>query len=270
MNLSDSMHGLRGRLCCLTLKNVLLAHCLLAFPAAGSISAKSLPSPYLNGIEQQSRKVAGRVLQKADNEPIIGANIVVTGTTIGTITDVDGHFALDNLPANAQTLTISYVGMTSQTLPIRPEMTIHLEDDSETLDEVMVVAYGTAKKSTFTGSASLLKSEKIEARPVTSVTSALLGATPGVQVASSSGQPGSDSNIYIRGLGSVSATNTPLIILNGMPYDQSISSINPSDIESMSVLKDASSAALYGARGGNGVILITTKTGNKDRMSVNV
>lgn len=132
------------------------------------------------------------------------------------------------------------------------------------------MAYGTAKKSTFTGSASLLKSEKIEARPVTSATSALLGSTPGVQVASASGQPGSDSDIYIRGLGSISATNTPLIILNGMPYDQSISSINPSDIESMSVLKDASSAALYGARGGNGVILITTKTGSKDRMSVNV
>ena len=270
MNLFDNMHGLKGCIRCLTFKNVLLAHFLLAFSVAGSVSAEALPTSYLNGIEQQSRKVAGRVLQRVDNEPVIGANIVVTGTTIGTITDVEGRFSLDNLPANARTLTVSFVGMTSQTLPIKSEMMILLEDDSETLDEVMVVAYGTAKKSTFTGSASLLKSEKIEARPVTSATSALLGSTPGVQVASASGQPGSDSDIYIRGLGSISATNTPLIILNGMPYDQSISSINPNDIESMSVLKDASSAALYGARGGNGVILITTKTGSKDRMSVNV
>ena len=270
MNLFDNMHGLKGCIRCLTFKNVLLAHFLLAFSVAGSVSAEALPTSYLNGIEQQSRKVAGCVLQRVDNEPVIGANIVVTGTTIGTITDVEGRFSLDNLPANARTLTVSFVGMTSQTLPIKSEMMILLEDDSETLDEVMVVAYGTAKKSTFTGSASLLKSEKIEARPVTSATSALLGSTPGVQVASASGQPGSDSDIYIRGLGSISATNTPLIILNGMPYDQSISSINPNDIESMSVLKDASSAALYGARGGNGVILITTKTGSKDRMSVNV
>lgn len=184
MNLFDNMHGLKGCIRCLTFKNVLLAHFLLAFSVAGSVSAEALPTSYLNGIEQQSRKVAGRVLQRVDNEPVIGANIVVTGTTIGTITDVEGRFSLDNLPANARTLTVSFVGMTSQTLPIKSEMMILLEDDSETLDEVMVVAYGTAKKSTFTGSASLLKSEKIEARPVTSATSALLGSTPGVQVAS--------------------------------------------------------------------------------------
>ena len=117
-------------------------------------------------------------------------------------------------------------------------MMILLEDDSETLDEVMVVAYGTAKKSTFTGSASLLKSEKIERVVCTSATSALLGSTPGVQVASASGQPGSDSDIYIRGLGSIFCDEYPLlIILNGMPYDQSISSINPNDIESMSVFE---------------------------------
>ena len=163
MNLFDNMHGLKGCIRCLTFKNVLLAHFLLAFSVAGSVSAEALPTSYLNGIEQQSRKVAGRVLQRIDNEPVIGANIVVTGTTIGTITDVEGRFSLDNLPANARTLTVSFVGMTSQTLPIKSEMMILLEDDSETLDEVMVVAYGTAKKSTFSGSASL---------PLSSLTSA--------------------------------------------------------------------------------------------------
>lgn len=137
MNLFDNMHGLKGCIRCLTFKNVLLAHFLLAFSVAGSVSAEALPTSYLNGIEQQSRKVAGRVLQRVDNEPVIGANIVVTGTTIGTITDVEGRFSLDNLPANARTLTVSFVGMTSQTLPIKSEMMILLEDDSETLDEVM-------------------------------------------------------------------------------------------------------------------------------------
>lgn len=128
MNLFDNMHGLKGCIRCLTFKNVLLAHFLLAFSVAGSVSAEALPTSYLNGIEQQSRKVAGRVLQRVDNEPVIGANIVVTGTTIGTITDVEGRFSLDNLPANARTLTVSFVGMTSQTLPIKSEMMILLED----------------------------------------------------------------------------------------------------------------------------------------------
>jgi TonB-linked SusC/RagA family outer membrane protein len=160
--------------------------------------------------------------------------------------------------------------MKPQTVPIQAEMIIRLETDEQLMDEVIVVAYGTAKKSSFTGAASQIKAEKLENRPITNVTSALLGAVPGVQVSTANGQPGSASSIYIRGLGSFSASNTPLIVLNGMPYDNSISSINPADIESMTVLKDASSAALYGARGGNGVILITTKTGNKERMSVNV
>ena len=138
-------------------------------------------------------------MQRVDNEPVIGANIVVTGTTIGTITDVEGRFLIGQLAGKCPYAYRIFVGMTSQTLPIKSEMMILLEDDSETLDEVMVVAYGTAKKSTFTGSASLLKSEKIEARPVTSATSALLGSTPGVQVASASGQPGSDSGyLYSR------------------------------------------------------------------------
>ncbi|MDR2763821.1 MAG: TonB-dependent receptor [Tannerella sp.] len=223
-----------------------------------------------NGITQQTRKVTGKVFSKEDNDVVIGANILVDGTSIGVITDMEGRFTFNNVPADAKTITVSFVGMTSQTLPVKPEMIVYLETNSKLLDEVIVVAYGTAKKSSFTGSAGLVKSDRIESRPVTTVTSALLGATPGVQVSTANGQPGSEPSIYIRGLGSISATNTPLIVLNGMPYDNSISSINPADIESISVLKDASSAALYGARAANGVVLITTRTGNKDKIIVNV
>jgi len=253
-----------------TVKTV-FAYALLATTFPVNATTTLLPYAENSGmIAQQTRKVTGIVLSKEENEVIIGASILVTGTNTGTITDVDGRFTLNSVSLNDKTITVSFVGMKPQTLPIKPEMTIYLESDSEVLEEVMVVAYGTAKKSSFTGSAGLVKADKIESRPVTTVTSALLGATPGVQVSAASGQPGSEPSIYIRGLGSISATNTPLIILNGMPYDNSISSINPGDIESISVLKDASSAALYGARAANGVVLITTKTGNKDKMTVSV
>lgn len=209
-------------------------------------------------------------MSKEDNEAVIGASIRVTGTNIGTITDADGRFTLSDIPAG-KTITVSFIGMVTQTLPVsKDNVVVYLESDSKLLDEVMVVAYGTAKKSSFTGSAAVVKSDKIDQRPLTTATGVLLGATPGVQVSSANGQPGSESSIYIRGIGSFSASNTPLIILNGMPYDNAISSINPGDIESISVLKDASSASLYGARAANGVVLINTKQGNKDRTSVNV
>jgi TonB-linked SusC/RagA family outer membrane protein len=219
----------------------------------------------------QTSTVSGVVISDEDGEPVIGASILVKGTSLGTVTDMDGKFSIANVPSSARTLRVSFVGMQSQEVEIKSGlMRISLASDAELLDEVVVIAYGTAKKSSFTGSAASIKSEKLETRPVTTVTSALLGATPGVQVSTANGQPGSEPSIYIRGLGSISATNTPLIILNGMPYDNSISSINPGDIESISVLKDASSAALYGSRAANGVVLITTKTGSKDKLTVTV
>ena len=140
-------------------------------------------------------------------------------------------------------------------------MRVTLKSDAELLDEVMVVAYGTAKKSAFTGSASTVKSEKIAERTVSNVTNAMAGQVAGVQITQSSGQPGSDANIRIRGIGSMSASNNPLYVVDGVPYDGSISAINPADIESMTVLKDAAANAIYGARGANGVVLITTKKG---------
>ena len=151
--------------------------------------------------------------------------------------------------------------MQSQEVKIKPIVKVVLHSDAEQLDEVMVVAYGTAKKSAFTGSASTIKNEKITSRQTSNVTNALAGQVAGVQTTSSTGQPGKDATVRIRGIGSISASNTPLYVVDGVPYDGEISAINTSDIESMTVLKDAASNALYGARGANGVILITTKRG---------
>jgi TonB-linked SusC/RagA family outer membrane protein len=194
----------------------------------------------------------------------------VKDTTLGTTTNIDGVFRLD-VPTSATHLLVSYIGMKTHEEPIAGKslFSIVLRPEAELLDEVIIVAYGTTTKGAFTGSASMVKSDKLEQRPMTNVTSGLLGTAPGVVVSTANGQPGSEPTIYVRGLGSISASSTPLIILNGMPYDNSISSINPNDIESMTVLKDASSTALYGSRAANGVVMITTKTGKKDRLNVN-
>ena len=163
--------------------------------------------------------------------------------------------------SSAGTLVISFIGMQSQEVKIKPNVKVVLTSDSEQLEEVMVVAYGTAKKSAFTGSAATIKNEKITSRQTSNVTNALAGQVAGVQTTSSTGQPGKDATVRIRGTGSISASNTPLYVVDGVPYDGEISAISTSDIESMTVLKDAASNALYGARGANGVILITTKRG---------
>ena len=208
----------------------------------------------------QTTKVTGTVISAEDNEPIIGASIVVKGTTIGTVTDFNGAFSLD-VPSSAKTLVVSFVGMKAQEIGVKPKVNVVLEGDNQMLDEVMIVAYGTAKKSAFTGSAATIKSEKITSRQTSNVTNALSGQVAGVQTTSNSGQPGKDAEVRIRGIGSISASNKPLYVVDGVPYDGEISAISTSDIESMTVLKDAASNALYGARGANGVILITTKKG---------
>ena len=220
-------------------------------------------------VNAQSQKVTGTVISDEDGLPVIGATIQVEGTeSIGTITDMDGKFVLENIPSSAKNLVVSFIGMEKQTVAIKPTVNVVLVADAEVLDEVMIVAYGTAKKSSFTGSAQTLKTEEIERRTVSNVTKALDGLATGIQATSGSGQPGSSSNIYIRGLGSINASNTPLYVVDGMPYDGSISAINPDDIEAITVLKDASAAALYGARGANGVIMISTKKGQKGKSEV--
>ena len=174
--------------------------------------------------------------------------------------------------SSAKTLQVSFVGMQTQEVAIKPNLRVILKTDAHVLDEVMVVAYGTAKKSSFTGSAAVVDSKKIEKRQVSNITNALSGTVAGVQVMSSAngGQPGSTAKIRVRGTGSMAAGNTPLYVVDGVPYDGDLSSINTADIESTTVLKDAASNALYGARGANGVVLITTKKGIVGKATVNV
>ncbi len=211
----------------------------------------------------QTSKVTGKIYSEADGEPVIGASVLVMGTNLGASTDIEGNFTIENVPASATTLRISYVGLATQEVQIvrGKAMKVIMTEDAAVLDDVMVVAYGTAKKSAFTGSASVIKAEKIEQRQVSNVTNALSGTIAGVQTQSSNGQPGTSSTVRIRGIGSLYASNTPLYVVDGIPFDGDISSINTADIENMSVLKDAAAAALYGARGANGVIMITTKKG---------
>jgi TonB-linked SusC/RagA family outer membrane protein len=178
---------------------------------------------------------------------------------MGAVTDMDGKFALNNVPSSAKTLVVSFIGMQTQEVGIKPQLKIILKNDSEVLDEVMVVAYGTTKRSSFTGAATEVKSADISSHVASSATSALVGKVAGVQSTSSSGAPGSSPTIRIRGIGSMNASSAPLYIVDGAPYEASIATINPQDIESISVLKDASASAIYGARGANGVIIITTK-----------
>ena len=165
-------------------------------------------------------------------------------------------------------MQVSYIGMQTQEVAIKPNVKVVLMSDNKMLDEVMVVAYGTAKKSAFTGSASTIKVDKLEERVVANISNALSGQVAGVQSVSANGAPGSDATIRIRGIGSMSSSNAPLYVVDGVPYDGALSSINPQDIESLSVLKDAAANAIYGARGANGVILITTKTAKSEKATV--
>lgn len=217
----------------------------------------------------QTTKVTGTVISADDNEPIIGASIVVKGTMVGTVTDFDGAFSLD-VPSSAKTLVVSYVGMKTQEIEVKSNLRILMHTDNQSLDEVVVVAYGTAKKESFTGSAEIIKNEKIEKRTVANVSKALDGLVAGVQTTSGSGQPGSGSSVVIRGFGSIKASQNPLYVVDGIPYDGNINAINPNDIESMTVLKDASAGALYGSRGANGVVMITTKKGKDGALLVNL
>ncbi len=211
-------------------------------------------------------QVQGTVVDDA-GEAVIGATVQIQGTSQGTVTDIDGNFTL-SAPAGG-ILVVSYVGYETQEVPVSANVRVVLISDAQLLDEVMVVAYGTARKESFTGSAQVILSDKIENRMVADVTKALDGMAAGVQSTSGSGQPGAGAAVRIRGHGSLSATNTPLYVVDGVPYDGEINAINPNDIESMTIIKDASAGALYGARGANGVVMITTKRGKEGAVSVN-
>lgn len=226
-----------------------------------TISVSRKPSEsVVSAVTTQTSKLTGRIIDRA-GEPIIGANVQVKETKKGTITDVDGYFSLDAPVAG--TLQISYIGYLTKELAISKERTIAvvLAEDTKTLDEVVVVGYGVVRKSDLTGSVSTMKSAAIESQPITSIDQALQGRIGGMQVTTASGAPGSASTIRIRGGNSINASNEPLYVIDGIIGGGDLSTINPSDIESVEVLRDASSTAIYGSRGANGVVMITTKRG---------
>ncbi|MBR5102318.1 MAG: TonB-dependent receptor [Muribaculaceae bacterium] len=218
-------------------------------------------------IAAQARTVKGQVVDAATSEPLFGATIRALSGGAGVATDVNGEFSL-KVPDNETRLMVSYVGYTTQQVAVADYVRVLLEDEALGLDEVMVVAYGQTKKTSFTGSAQAVNSKKLEMRPITSATKGLEGNVNGIQVSSGTGQPGSTPAIRIRGFGSINASNEPLYVVDGIPYDGALSSINPADIESMTVLKDASAGALYGARGANGVVMIQTKKGVEGKTNV--
>ena len=218
-------------------------------------------------ITAQTQKVTGTVISDDDKQPVVGASIVVKGTNLGTITDIDGHFTLLNVPNSAKILQISYIGMKTESVSVQPTVRVILKSDTQLMDEVVVVGYGVQKKANLTGAvASVDFEEQAKSRPVTTVSAALAGLSAGVQVMQNSGQPGSDgATIRVRGVGTLNDAN-PLVLIDGM--EGSMDNINAQDIETISILKDAASCAIYGSRAANGVILINTKRG-KGRISVN-
>ena len=216
----------------------------------------------------QRLNIRGTVIDE-NKEAVIGASIMVKGSNVGTKSDIYGQFILDGVK-NGSELVVSYIGMKTKTVRASETMKIVLENDDQILDEVMVVAFGEQKKSSFTGSAGVVDSKKLEQRQVTNVMDALQGNVAGLQAYSHSGAPDANPEFRIRGISSINAGNKPLIVLDGAPYDGEWNSINPSDVASVTVLKDAASNALYGARGANGVIIVTTKKGDKSRTTISL
>ena len=209
----------------------------------------------------QNIQVKGTVVSGTDNEPLPGVNVVLKGNTgTGTITDIDGNFLL-SVPSDA-VLTVSYIGFVTQDVPVNGQslLKVVLKEDNETLDEVVVIGYGVQKKSVVTASIASVSSDDLQFTSPVRVDNALKGLAAGVQVSTQNGQPGSAAKIRIRGTGTINNSD-PLYIVDGMPIGGGIDNINPADIESIEVLKDAASAAVYGARAANGVVLVTTKKG---------
>ena len=215
----------------------------------------------------QNFVVKGTVVSHEDNEPLIGVTILQEGTTNGVVTDMDGNYSLEVKGASNATLVFSYIGYAAQSHKVNAStgvLNVSLKSDAELIDEVVVVAYGVRKKGTIAGSVSTVKSEKLENVPTASFDQALQGQTPGLTVISNSGEPSKAATFQIRGTNSINSGTTPLFILDGVPIESSsFNAISPSDIESISVLKDASSTSIYGARAANGVVVITTKRGRK-------
>ncbi len=227
----------------------------LLFPAMDVLQAGTM----------MARNVTGTVVSAADNEPLIGVSVQVLGTQRGVVTDLDGHYAIE--VSDNQTLVFSYVGFAPQRIKVGAQSVINvsLEEDHQSLDDVVVIGYGVQKKKLVTGATTQFKGDDIARLNTTSPLQAMQGQTPGVTIQSQSGQPGSDMKVVIRGLGTI-GNSSPLYLIDGVGGD--ISTVNPADIESIDVLKDAASAAIYGAQAANGVVLVTTKHGREGRAQV--
>lgn len=223
--------------------------------------------PQNEATRQQPRPVKGQV-KDAAGEPVIGATVVVKGTTKGASTGIDGGFTLDVMPDDV--LVVSYIGYDTQEIPVgsRTSFDIQLREEATTLDDVVVIGYGAVKKRDVSTAISSIKAEDIANRPITDFRQSMAGKMPGVQVMQTGGDPEGNVMVRVRGISSATAGNDPLYIVDGVPMENGLSNLNTNDIESMEVLKDASSAAIYGSRGSNGVILITTKKGKSETIQV--
>ncbi|WP_270667143.1 SusC/RagA family TonB-linked outer membrane protein [Phocaeicola massiliensis] len=228
-------------------------------------------------VTAQVTKVTGTVISEEDGLPVVGASILVKGTAVGTVTDMDGKFQLPNVPSSAnssaKTLVISFIGMENKEVPIKPSVKVTLKPMTELLSEVLVTGtYGSAKKlGSMVGSVAAVKSEKIANRPSANFADALQGQVAGLQVFTSSGEPSEGVSMRLRGIGSINSSSEPLFILDGAPISSgAFSAINPNDIENLTILKDASSTSIYGSRAANGVIVITTKRGKGVKPTVTI
>ncbi|NME71684.1 SusC/RagA family TonB-linked outer membrane protein [Flammeovirga aprica] len=219
----------------------------------------------------QERVVKGNVT--SDYEPLIGANVLIKGTSVGTLTDFDGNFTL-TVPNDETTLVFSYIGYFTEEVYVGTKSTVNiaLKEDAEQLEEVVVVGYGTMKKSDLTGSVNKVQMDDIPQRPAANIEQLLQGQAAGLQITNSSGQPGSDVSVKLRGVSSLRGDSSPLLVVDGFPIGNAgnLKQINPNDIKSIEVLKDASASAIYGSRGANGVIMITTKKGSSGKMAIDV
>ncbi|NDV83479.1 SusC/RagA family TonB-linked outer membrane protein [Bacteroides sp. 51] len=236
----------------------------------GVVAIKRAEAPIVASVAPQQRVNITGTIVDTHGESMPGVNVLVKGTQTGTISDVDGNFTI-TIDGKTATLTVSFIGYDTQDVQVTAGKTVQIvmREDAVMVDEVVVVAYGQQKRSAFTGSASVISSDAIARRPVTNVMNAIEGSAPGVQVQSTSGAPDASPSFRIRGASSISAGRDPLIVVDGVPYESGLNNINPNDVESVTVLKDAASTAIYGARGGNGVVLITTKKATKqERISV--
>lgn len=237
-----------------TIKRILSLICISMFLVCGQ------------NVYAQQREIKGTVTD-TQGEPLVGVTVSIKGTTKGTMTDIDGKYTL-SVGNTDKTLSASYIGMKPSEKPITGNVIdFVMEDLSSELDEVVVIGYGTVKRKDLTGSVSSVKGDAIQAVPVANVTEAITGKLAGVQITTTEGSPDAEMKIRVRGGGSITGDNSPLFIVDGFPV-QSISDIAPSDIESIDVLKDASSTAIYGSRGANGVILVTTKSGKEGKVNI--